>query len=52
MKRIVDRRDDVVLAVARRHHAYAGADIEKVHDLPRDKEFLIEPEKTVSTTRL
>jgi len=28
-------------------HAYAGADIEKVHDLPRDKEFLIDPEKTV-----
>jgi len=28
-------------------HAYAGADIDKVHDLPRDKEFLIEPEKTV-----
>jgi len=28
-------------------HAYAGADIEKVHDLPRDKEFLIEPEKVV-----
>src|SRR5205085_5107831 len=27
--------------------AYAGADIEKVHDLPRDKEFLIDPEKTV-----
>jgi heme-degrading monooxygenase HmoA len=28
-------------------HAYAGADIEKVHDLPRDKEFLIDPDKTV-----
>lgn len=28
-------------------HAYAGADIDKVHDLPRDKEFLIDPEKTV-----
>jgi heme-degrading monooxygenase HmoA len=28
-------------------HAYAGADIEKVHDLPRDKEFLIDPERTV-----
>jgi heme-degrading monooxygenase HmoA len=28
-------------------HAYAGADIEKVHDLPRDHEFLIEPEKLV-----
>jgi len=28
-------------------HAYAGADIEKVHDLPRDKEFLIDPEKIV-----
>jgi heme-degrading monooxygenase HmoA len=28
-------------------HAYAGADIEKVHDLPRDKEFLIDPEKVV-----
>jgi len=27
--------------------AYAGADIEKVHDLPRDKEFLIEPETKV-----
>jgi len=28
-------------------HAYAGADIEKVHQLPRDKEFLIDPDKTV-----
>jgi len=28
-------------------HAYAGAEIEKVHDLPRDKDFLIDPEKTV-----
>jgi heme-degrading monooxygenase HmoA len=28
-------------------HAYAGADIEKVHDLPRDKEFLIDPDRTV-----
>jgi heme-degrading monooxygenase HmoA len=28
-------------------HAYAGADIDKVHDLPRDKDFLIEPDKTV-----
>ena len=28
-------------------HAYAGADIEKVHDLPRDHEFLIEPDKLV-----
>jgi heme-degrading monooxygenase HmoA len=28
-------------------HAYAGADIEKVHDLPRDKEFLIDPERKV-----
>ena len=28
-------------------HAYAGADIEKVHDLPRDKDFLIDPDKTV-----
>ena len=27
--------------------AYAGEDIEKVHDLPRDKEFLIDPDKTV-----
>ena len=27
--------------------AYAGNDIDKVHDLPRDKEFLIDPEKTV-----
>ncbi len=27
--------------------AYAGADIEKVHNLPRDAEFLIEPETTV-----
>jgi len=27
--------------------AYAGADIEKTHDLPRDKEFLIELEPTV-----
>ena len=24
-------------------HAFAGADIEKVHELPRDHEFLIEP---------
>ena len=28
-------------------HAYAGADIERVHDLPRDKDFLINPDKTV-----
>ena len=28
-------------------HAYAGADIEKVHDLARDKEFLIDPDRTV-----
>jgi heme-degrading monooxygenase HmoA len=28
-------------------HAYAGADIDKVHDLPRDKEFLIDPDRTV-----
>ena len=27
--------------------AYAGADIEKTHNLPRDKEFLIELEPTV-----
>ena len=27
--------------------AYAGADIEKVHNLPRDAEFLIEPELKV-----
>jgi heme-degrading monooxygenase HmoA len=27
--------------------AYAGADIQKVHNLPRDAEFLIEPETTV-----
>jgi heme-degrading monooxygenase HmoA len=27
--------------------AYAGADIEKVHNLPRDAEFLIEPETKV-----
>jgi heme-degrading monooxygenase HmoA len=27
--------------------AYAGADIQKVHNLPRDTEFLIEPETTV-----
>lgn len=27
--------------------AYAGADIEKVHNLPRDAEFLIEPETRV-----
>lgn len=27
--------------------AYAGADIEKVHNLPRDPEFLIEPESRV-----
>ena len=28
-------------------HAYAGADIEKVHDLLRDNEFLIDKEKLV-----
>ena len=28
-------------------HAYAGADIEKVHELPRDKEFLIDPPGTL-----
>jgi heme-degrading monooxygenase HmoA len=28
-------------------HAYAGADIEKVHALPRDPEFLIDAEPTV-----
>ena len=28
-------------------HAYAGEDIEKVHDLPRDKEFLVDPDRTV-----
>jgi heme-degrading monooxygenase HmoA len=28
-------------------HAYAGADIEKVHPLPRDPEFLIDAEPTV-----
>ncbi|MEA2490198.1 MAG: hypothetical protein QOH21_1990 [Acidobacteriota bacterium] len=28
-------------------HAYAGKDIEKVHHLPRDKEFLINPEEYV-----
>ncbi|HEX9458611.1 MAG TPA: antibiotic biosynthesis monooxygenase [Thermoanaerobaculia bacterium] len=27
--------------------AYAGADIQKVHNLPRDPEFLIDPETTV-----
>jgi heme-degrading monooxygenase HmoA len=27
--------------------AYAGADIQKVHNLPRDSEFLIEPETNV-----
>jgi heme-degrading monooxygenase HmoA len=27
--------------------AYAGADIEKVHNLPRDPEYLIEPETRV-----
>jgi len=27
--------------------AYAGADIEKAHSLPRDAEFLIEPEANV-----
>jgi heme-degrading monooxygenase HmoA len=27
--------------------AYAGADVEKVHNLPRDPEFLIEPESKV-----
>jgi heme-degrading monooxygenase HmoA len=27
--------------------AYAGADIQKVHNLPRDPEFLIEPESNV-----
>jgi heme-degrading monooxygenase HmoA len=28
-------------------HAYAGADIEKVHQLPRDPEFLVDPETLV-----
>jgi heme-degrading monooxygenase HmoA len=28
-------------------HAYAGADIRQVHSLPRDPEFLVEPEQTV-----
>ena len=28
-------------------HGYAGADISKVRPLPRDGEFLIEPEATV-----
>jgi heme-degrading monooxygenase HmoA len=28
-------------------HAYAGADIEKTHNLPRDFEFLIDPEVKV-----
>lgn len=28
-------------------HAYAGEDIRKVHALPRDAEFLIDPEQTV-----
>lgn len=28
-------------------HAYAGADIEKTHNLPRDAEFLIEMEPNV-----
>jgi heme-degrading monooxygenase HmoA len=28
-------------------HAYAGADIEKVQQLPRDPEFLVEPETLV-----
>ena len=28
-------------------HAYAGADIEKVHELPRDKEFLIDAPGTL-----
>jgi heme-degrading monooxygenase HmoA len=27
--------------------AYAGADIERARDLPRDREFLVEPERTV-----
>jgi len=27
--------------------AYAGDDIRKTHDLPRDKEFLLSPEQTV-----
>src|SRR6185369_11918554 len=29
-------------------HAYAGADIEKVHELPRDREFLIDPPGTLT----
>lgn len=29
-------------------HAYAGADIEKVHELPRDKEFLIDAPGTLT----
>ena len=28
-------------------HGYAGADISKVRSLPRDAEYLIEPEATV-----
>jgi hypothetical protein len=28
-------------------HGYAGADISKVRSLPRDAEFLIDPEGTV-----
>lgn len=28
-------------------HAFAGQDIEKAHFLPRDREFLIEPDETV-----
>ena len=28
-------------------HAYAGADIEKVHELPRDREFLIDAPGTL-----
>jgi heme-degrading monooxygenase HmoA len=28
-------------------HAYAGEDIRQVHALPRDAEFLLEPERTV-----
>ena len=28
-------------------HAYAGADIRKTRNLPRDAEFLIDPEQTV-----
>ena len=49
-REVGDRSDFVVISYwpsLDAIHAYAGADISKVHFLPRDKEFLIEPEAEV-----